>query len=194
MTHRTPPTALALYFLLSLLIASCSPAPRANPDNIASSPTVQSRAREAVKRAPRRIVQSGPVELAAARPDGDPAWSLKGQSSRAGLQEGGSTEVFATSVSGEVFEKGKPTSRFTANEAKAISATRQLVLTGKATVKAVQQDITIRAQNVRWMDDRQLFAAEGRVTVESPEWILGPMDTVWANADLTRVGSPEKFD
>lgn len=193
MTHRTLATTLAPLLLLSTLLVACAPTPRSNSDKPAASPTVQSRARKAVENAPRRVVQSGPVRLAAARPDGDPAWTLTGRSSRAGLQEGGSTEVFATRVSGEIYEKGEATSRFTADEAKAISATRQLVLTGKATVKAVQQDITIRARNVRWMDDRQLFAAEGDVTVESPEWTLGPMDTVWATADLSRVGSPEKF-
>ncbi len=140
-----------------------------------------------------RFLNSGPVELDARRDGGGKAWELSAESSRLGVDEDGKSRVFLSGVAGTVFEDGKVASRFTAKDAKADSEARSLVLSGGVTVSAEGKKATLVADKVRWIDERRVFAASGSVRIESPDWTLGPMDEVWALADLTKVGSPEKF-
>ncbi|MCB8932085.1 MAG: hypothetical protein M9921_03150 [Fimbriimonadaceae bacterium] len=48
-------------------------------------------------------------------------------------------------------------------------------------------------ETLEWRGEDRLIVARGNVRVESPDWKMGPEGELWANADLTRVGTPEEF-
>lgn len=141
----------------------------------------------------RRVIASGPVDMQAADPEGEVVWTLHGESSRVGLETEGETQIFANNVSGEIFENGKVASTFKAMEAKAARESRTLLLNDRVEIQSVAENITLRADKVNWMEDRKLFAATGNVEVDSPNWLLGKMEEVWATPDLTKIGTPNKF-
>lgn len=141
----------------------------------------------------RRVVETGPIDLEAGRDDGTIAWKLHGKSSRLGLQDAGEKQVFAQGVTGEIFDKGKVASRFTSQDAKAASESKQMVLMGKVRIDSVTQNVSLYADKVAWMEERQMFSAQGNVRIDSPGWELGKMEEVWATPDLSKFGTPDKF-
>ncbi|MBL8068787.1 MAG: LPS export ABC transporter periplasmic protein LptC [Armatimonadetes bacterium] len=157
------------------------------------SAAVAGSAAKAKENAPRKVVQTGSVMLESANDDGTTAWKVHGESARAGLQEGAPSEFFLSNVTGDVYDGKKVVSTLAAEEAKAETASKKLVLSGQVSVTSTEQDIVLHADKVRWMEDRRLFAASGNVQIESPDFALGKMDEVWATPDLRRIGNPSKF-
>ncbi len=138
-------------------------------------------------------METGPIDLEAGRDDGTIAWKLHGESSRLGLQDAGEKQVFAHKVTGEIFDGPELASRFSAEDAKAASESKQMVLMGKVRIDSVKQDVSLYADKVSWMEDRKMFSAQGNVRVDSPGWELGKMEEVWATPDLSKFGTPDKF-
>ncbi|MCB0825551.1 MAG: hypothetical protein KDC26_05140 [Armatimonadetes bacterium] len=139
----------------------------------------------------RRVVNSGEVTITMKRDDGSVAFEINAESSRVGIEDG-SQEAFLNGVTGSLFDEGKEVSQFEAEEGKADSENKRLVLT-KAKVKSMERDLALNADTIRWMEDRKLFAAEGSVTIQGANWSFGPSDVLWASPDLSELGSPEKF-
>jgi len=173
--------------ILCIALAGCSskkPDPQPNADPSANG---------VEEPKDRRIIASGPVDMEAANPEGKMVWTLHGESSRVGLETEGETELFANNVSGEIFQNGKVASTFKAMEAKAARESRTLVLSNRVEIQSLAEKITLRADKVNWMEDREMFSATGNVEVDSPGWLLGKMEEVWATPDLTKIGTPNKF-
>jgi len=178
---------MCLALFSSVLLSGCSPKKQDSGANPSESGSAEKEPSE------RRVIASGPVDMEAANPAGERVWTLHGESSRVGMESEGETELFANQVSGEIFQKGVLASTFKAVEAKAARETRTLVLTNRVEIQSVSENIILRADKVSWMEDRELFAATGNVEVDSPGWLLGKMDEVWATPDLKKIGTPSKF-
>ncbi|ARU42117.1 LPS export ABC transporter periplasmic protein LptC [Armatimonadetes bacterium Uphvl-Ar1] len=183
-----PTTACALIVLSLSLFACSGPTPK-NADGTSPANAPESEKSEG----PRRIIESGPLALEANNEQGDPTWKIKGEAARAGLQEDGENEFFITGVTGEIYSDGKTASTFTADSAKAVTESKKLVLDKNVKVTSLSQKMTLQADKITWMDDKQLFAAVGNVLIDSPDWQLGKMPEVWATPDLSKIGSPNKF-
>lgn len=184
-----------------LILSGCGSKPSVNEK---SSDTVAETAAEAKEKANRRIIESGKLTLEATDESGNPAWKVNGKSARAGIEETGDNQFFIETVTGEVFSKGEVASTFIADSAKAATETKKLVLNGNVkitslgqnTVKTAQSNdkkLTLTADKITWMEDKQLFAASGNVQIDSPDYHLGNMDEVWATPDLSKIGTPNKF-
>jgi lipopolysaccharide assembly outer membrane protein LptD (OstA) len=141
----------------------------------------------------RRTIVTGKVTLESSNIDGKAAWKLNGEGARAGLQDGGNNEFFLSAVTGEIFENKKTSSTFSADDAKAATETKKLVLIGNVKLSSVEQKVSLTADKITWMEEKELFAATGNVQIDSPEWLLGKMDEVWATPDLSKIGTPSKF-
>jgi hypothetical protein len=74
-----------------------------------------------------------------------------------------------------------------------VTESKKLVLDKNVKVTSLSQKMTLQADKITWMDDKQLFAAVGNVLIDSPDWQLGKMPEVWATPDLSKIGSPSKF-
>lgn len=172
-----------------MALTACGPS-RPTPK---SSTSVSGSAEKAIGNAPRRVVESGAVHLESADADGNKIWTLNGRSARAGLQDENS-EFFLNEVTGEIYDRGAVASTFAAAEAKAETISKRLVLNQGVSITSKDQNLTIRADKILWMEDRGLFAASGNVQIISPDFSLGKMDEVWATPDLSKVGSPRKFE
>ena len=140
-----------------------------------------------------KVLNSGPVTVTAKGEKGGDAWTLRGESSRVGIDDDGGKRVYLTGVEGEVYDQGALASRFKAESAKANSETKALVLDGRVAVTSEGQKARLQADQVNWNEAKRVFVAKGNVHIESPGWTYGPMREVWATPDLKKMGSPEKF-
>lgn len=171
-----------------LLLSGCSSPKPASSANPVPSPK-ESETPESV----RRVVESGKFKLESTNSAGKTVWILNGEAVRAGLEESGNNEFFVTTATGEIYTDGEVASTFTADEAKASTETKKLVLDQNVMIKSNSQKLTLKADKITWMEERQLFAASGNVKIDSKTWQLGDMPEVWATPDLSKIGSPNKF-
>ncbi len=185
-THRCP---LAIIALLTIVLVGCSPK---SPSSEESNP-VEKAASKSEEDLKKRTIVTGKLTLESSSNDGQASWRVNGNGARAGLKEGGSNEFFLEGVTGEIFENKKTSSTFSATEAKAATETKKLVLTGNVKLTSVPQKVSLTADKITWMEDKELFAATGNVQINSPEWQLGNMNEVWATPDLSKIGTPSKF-
>jgi hypothetical protein len=142
---------------------------------------------------PDRVLASGKATLETKREDGTTAWTVEADSSRVRVGDGGAESAELSGVSGTLRGPDGRLTRFTAERADANTTTRRLVLTGKVKIVSPEPGATLTAEKVRWLDDRELFAAEGNVIVQDERWQFGPSPELWATADLKEVGTPDRF-
>lgn len=139
------------------------------------------------------MLASGKATLETKREDGTTAWTVEAESSRVRVGDGGAESAELSGVSGTLRGPDGRLTKFTAERADANTTTRRLVLTGKVKIVAPDPGATLTAEKVRWLDDRELFAAEGNVIVQDERWQFGPSPELWATADLKEVGTPDRF-
>lgn len=151
-------------------------------------------------------IKTGKVEITARRDKAKDdktkvvAWVVRASSGDAALSlSGGVGPSRLHGVEGEVYNTdGQIGSRFWADEAFADSTNRRLELTGHVKVQSVgTQDkrmaLTLTADQMKWMDERGLIAAEGNVKLQTDVWTMGPSGVQWATPDLATMGSPDQF-
>ena len=131
--------------------------------------------------------------MTARNDEGEIAWVLRAKNSSVHVEGGKEIDAVATGVSGELFQKGEVASRYQSEKGLANDVKRTLRLDGKVQVTSEAQKVTLTADRVEWMEDRQLIAARGSVWVKSADYEMGPLPELWATPDLKRVGSPDRF-
>lgn len=146
-----------------------------------------------VSKTPERVLASGKAILETKREDGSIAWTVEADSSRVRVGDGGAESAELSGVRGSLRGPDGRLTKFTAQRADANTTTRRLVLTGKVNITAPEPGATLTAEKVRWLDDRELFAAEGNVMVQDERWQFGPSPELWATVDLKEVGTPDRF-
>lgn len=137
-------------------------------------------------------IGTGPVEVQVRGEDGTPSFVVRAQSSEIQVEKGGSQSGL-DKVEGEIFQKGKLASRFTASQGRVDQSARSLQASGKVEVRDTSRGIVLRADNVRYREGEAKIVASGRVTVSSEEWRIGPFDQLAATPDLSRVGTPDQM-
>ncbi|MFM9872048.1 MAG: LPS export ABC transporter periplasmic protein LptC [Fimbriimonadaceae bacterium] len=185
-----PTYSCAVVLVSAILLVGCG---SKTSSSTKPSTAVSEAASKVKEKTNRRTIVTGAVKLESGNSDGKAAWKVNGQSARAGLEDGGRNEFFLSAVTGEITEKQKVSSTFVAEGAKASTETKKLVLTGNVKITSIAQKINLKADKITWMEDKELFAATGHVQIDSPEWLLGQMDEVWATPDLSKIGTPSKF-
>ena len=188
---------LTILIAISAILVGCGPAaqtPTEAERDPNSSEGVRRTAERLAEASTRRVINSGPAEISVTRENGDTAWILKSESTRIGIEDEGGSQGYLNEVTGTLFgEDGKPLSTLKSTQAKADNAKRVFKLIDNAEITSLEYNAVLKANEVEWLEDRQLYAAKGNVTITTDTWKFGPTDILYARPDLTMVGSPDKF-
>lgn len=110
------------------------------------------------------------------------AMSVEGDTASTGRLKG---------VSGTVFQKGKPVCGFWSDEGEADGAAEILTLRGKVRVVHSESKATLTCDELVFRSKEERYEARGTVALDSDAYRVGPLDAMWANADLTQGGTPQ---
>jgi hypothetical protein len=138
-------------------------------------------------------VATGKVEVLQRRGDGKPEWELAAQESRVSFQSDGRMKGSLLRVQGKIYDDDGLAATVTSEKGEADQSKKRLELSGRVIIKSKDGKTTLRAGNMRWLADLQLIEAWDGVEVITDDYIMGTFDKVWASADLTKVGTPDRF-
>lgn len=96
-------------------------------------------------------------------------------------------------VSGQLFQKDAVASKFQASEAYADQEKNVLKLSNKVVITAEKQGLSLSADKVAWLPERQLIEASGHVMLDGRDYSAGPFDRLLATPDLKKAGTPDTF-
>ncbi|MBS1707961.1 MAG: LPS export ABC transporter periplasmic protein LptC [Armatimonadetes bacterium] len=138
------------------------------------------------------------VTLTARDNKGKVTWVLHAKESKVTVGGKGS-QAEVQGITGEIYDGGVVSSRFSADAGEADQTTHFLSVHGHVSITSEPANgrkgsaVTLTADRAKWLDDRQLVAAQGSVWVRSDVYETGEYRELWANKDLTRVGTPDRF-
>jgi hypothetical protein len=119
-------------------------------------------------------------------------WYIEWQSANIAIVNGQqSGDMFQ--VKGNAYEKGKVASSFFANHAEADKAADRLILDGGIKITSESTKAVLTAKKVEWLPKNKLFKASGDVLLDSPHGVVGPVDVLFADANLKKVASSIKY-
>jgi hypothetical protein len=101
-----------------------------------------------------------------------------------------------TNVSGAIYERGKISCLYKADQSFAVNAPRKktLVMTNHVSVDSADPKGTLLCDKLVYDGIKKFFIATGHVQVLGTLGAKGTLDEVWANPDLTEIASPELFE
>jgi hypothetical protein len=102
-------------------------------------------------------------------------------------------------VEGEIYEDGDLASRFRGEEGELDQGRQRLELREDVRVVSVEseeieQELTLSADRIVYQEENGYISAEGNVTVESDQFVFGPVPELLATPDLRLFGTPEEFE
>ena len=119
-------------------------------------------------------------------------WYIEWQSANLAIINGQqSGDMFK--VKGNAFEKGEVASTFSADHAEADRAADRLILDGGIKITSEATKAVLTAKKVEWLPNDKLFKASGDVSLDSPKGVVGPVDVLYADANLKKVASSIKY-
>ncbi|MEI8280828.1 MAG: hypothetical protein WCG75_00340 [Armatimonadota bacterium] len=119
-------------------------------------------------------------------------WHISWQSANIAIVNG-KQSGFMFKVKGEAYEKGEIASTFFADHAEADKAVNRLILDGGIKVTSKRTKTELAAKKVEWLADLKLFKASGEVTLVSESGVVGPVDALYTNSDLSKVASSKDY-
>lgn len=125
--------------------------------------------------------------------EGKLVYRATAQRSRTAIEGEELNEVRLADVEGELFEEGKLASTFTAPAGRAKNANRTLSLAGGVTITSEEQGLKLEAERVVWTEGEGLIEAAGEVVISNDKLELGPAQKIFAEPDLSRIGTPDQF-
>lgn len=183
-----------------MVLVGCSSAALEKPpepvEDVSDSGGVRRSAERLKEASQRRVVNSGEAVLSVTRTDGTVAWTMEAESSRVGLEAEGASQGFLVGVKGTLNgDDGEAVNTFSANEGKADLDTQRFKLFDRVELRSLGQKTVLRADEVEWFEDKELYVARGNVTVTGETWTFGPTEVLYARKDLmTLTESPDGFN
>lgn len=96
-------------------------------------------------------------------------------------------------VTGNIYDKGKVASTFSAKHGEADKAVNRLIIEGGIKVTSITEKSVMTAKKVEWLADLKVFKASGDVLVEGPHGVAGPAGQLFATADLKKIGTSLEY-
>jgi len=124
---------------------------------------------------------------------GELHWRIEAKASQIEIDPESRVEGELKNVEGTLYEKGQVASTFTATEASANQQNSHLELRGEVKVLGHKDGLVLKAQRVRWLPERQLIEASGRVMLENASFTVGPFPRLLSTPDLKQTGTPDVF-
>jgi hypothetical protein len=123
------------------------------------------------------------------KPNYDVAWA----SSQLEFGEKGVFSGAMESVSGTLYSKGKPVSRFAAKIARASKLSQILSLEQVVTISSQNPKGVLYCDTLEWDNKRSLLRAKGNVRFDGESFTLGTAPEIWATPDLSVIATPDQF-
>lgn len=123
----------------------------------------------------------------------EPIWEIEWESANLGIQDG---KQFGSmvKVKGMAFEKGEKSASFASDSAVADKFEEKLVLEGNVRVESDKNPkATMTAKKVEWLPNLKVFKASGDVTIASASGVVGPIDSLYADSKLHKVGTSLEY-
>lgn len=96
-------------------------------------------------------------------------------------------------VAGKLYDKNGLAATVTAESGEADQTRKRLDLAGHVMIKSKDGKTTLRTGRMRWLADIEMIEAWDGVEVITDDYKMGPFKRVWATADLTMIGTPDRF-
>lgn len=101
-------------------------------------------------------------------------------------------------VSGILCRGGKPSVGFSADQGTADNVRKVLTLQGSVHVSALASNPLVKGATVRcgrmdYASSDEIIKASGDVTVQGPQFELGPLDEAWCANDLSEIAAPSEY-
>lgn len=136
--------------------------------------------------------------------DGRPTlWTAEWKSAKLDVSSEGSFGGELERVSGQIFRAGNAVSRYRADKAIAKRDSNVLVLSGNVEVESLRPAPSQRPENafegtlhcdrLEWDGDREVVRAIGNVTLNTPQYGMGPFPEIVASPDLKHIATPNLF-
>lgn len=119
-------------------------------------------------------------------------WKVNWKSSNLVIKDGidaGKMNV----VTGEIYEKDKPASRFEAKTGEANRDTSRLELVGAVRLESLTSKAVLKANRVEWLADKKLYRASGNVELVSQSGVVKSEGTMFADAELKKIATSEEY-
>ncbi len=164
----------------------CSRAPKVARPEASSEETIP-------KKVQPRGIETGRIGVIQRGENREPHWAISAERSEVTYDANGKLKGRVYKVMGQLYQGGKVVSDFKADVAVADQIADTLELSGSVILTSKTDESTLRADAVRWLRDRELVEASGKVQVETPAYRLGPCPTLWADPKLQHIGTPDRF-
>ncbi|MCW5943723.1 MAG: LPS export ABC transporter periplasmic protein LptC [Fimbriimonadaceae bacterium] len=170
--------------IAAVLVGGCSPAVRDRPS-----------AGAAVKAPPKEsrgfLSEQGEATQRSAD-DRRVIWIVRWRAAAVSVEGDAASTGRLKNVSGTVFQEGKAICDFEADEGDADGATETLTLTRNVRVVHKESKATLTCDELVYRGKAERFTARSNVVLETDRYRVGPLDAMWANADLTQGGTPNE--
>lgn len=124
---------------------------------------------------------------------GNPLWFVSWKRAELRIKEG-KLGGRLYGLSGTLYNKDGPSSKFAAETGQADQTTGNLTLTGQVVVRSIEQKATLRCDEVRYASKGQrLIRAHGGVNVEGPWGTVSGLEDVLTTPDLKTFATPDLF-
>jgi len=142
---------------------------------------------------PDRPISTGVVSVQQKKPDGKPEWELTAQRSSVTYRGDGRLKGSLELVTGKIYDKNGFAADVSADTGEADQTKKRLDLAGHVMIKSKDGKTTLRTGRMRWLADLEMIEAWDGVEVVTDDYKMGPFKRVWATADLSKVGTPDRF-
>ena len=119
-------------------------------------------------------------------------WYIEWQSANLAIVNGQQSGMMFK-VKGNTYEKGGVSTEFFADHAEADKGADRLILSGGIKITSKLKKAVMTAKKVEWLADVKVFKASGDVLLDSSQGVVGPVDELYADANLEKVASSLKY-
>ncbi len=145
------------------------------------------------------FVQTNTGEATYKGKDNEKLWTIHWEQGSFSMPKPGNKKESSGSmigVFGDIFREGKVTCKFKANKGSAFesSTTKRLTLTDHVRLDAQNPAVTLLCDELVYDGIKKFYKAKGHVQILGTVGSKGTLEEVWANADLTKLASPELYD
>lgn len=120
-------------------------------------------------------------------------WEIRWESARLAYDTEGKVGGEMAKVSGAFTKQGKAASTFSAQTARSQFSVNDLEVAGTVTIVTSDPPAKLMCERVKWDPKLERIEAHGKVIVENQTLRIGPIETVYASADLKEVSTPDLF-
>lgn len=120
-------------------------------------------------------------------------WKANATTAQVKLAPDGSVTAQMQGVSGDVYQKGEPSAKFSSKKGYAEQKTQALRLQDSVTLSDSEGKNKVTSKRLEWLPTIKMIQLKGDVAFVGSGVVTGPLETIWVTPDLKDVGTPHSF-